>query len=245
MNDDDAGAPPKPIDVSATLGADSTDGETAHNPEPASEDEAASTFKPQAMRSGEALEGGSGALQGSFSTTETVPQHIENVRTQLGTINKFFYGRDVQKIQRAHVLKLAKELFDYQFQDMQHLLLLGMDVQKKRRFVQYLQETKDIQDKIQRQSAQAQLAMINTMFDMRLEAFRAKKERDELLVASYRKGDMDEAQYKRSLRDNETMIRAHEDRLNHTMDQLITRHSQFLYETLALFKTDLITGGKI
>lgn len=181
----------------------------------------------------------------SFKSDQSIPQHMERVRQQLGVINRYIESRATQKIQRDHVIRLAKAFFDFQFQDLQHHLLLEMDVQKKRRFVQYLAATKEVQNKLQRHSAEAQLALIETMFDMRMEAFRSQRERDDRISRTYRSGGMSREQYDRAIRDSLTLTNEQEQRLNQTMDKMIERHSQFLFQTLSLFKTDLINDGKI
>jgi hypothetical protein len=89
----------------------------------------------------------------NFDPNMTVPEYVRGTLKQLSTIQQYCHGRDVQKIKRSQVLQITKELFEYQLKDMQHLLLLGMDVQKKTRFIQYLETIKALQNRIQRESA--------------------------------------------------------------------------------------------
>lgn len=186
----------------------------------------------------------SAPFEDSFSN-ESVPQHIERVKGQLGTISRFIQGHAVEKIQRKHVIKLTAALFDYQYQDMRHLLLLSMDAQKTRRFVQYLEATDEIRTKLQEQSAQAQLAIVDTMFDQRLAAFRAQQNRDGKSTSAFKRGEMNRAQYDRALSNSQELTDRHEESLNNTAAEMITRHIELLFETLSLFKTDLIKSGRI
>ncbi|HEY0311724.1 MAG TPA: hypothetical protein VGC56_04440 [Allosphingosinicella sp.] len=236
MGADNADDGPKPIDPDEILGPDS---------DSPVDDTADRSWVRRRSPGPDAGPVGSQAMDGNFDAAVSVPQHIERVREQLGTINRFIQGRAIQRIQREHVIKLARALFDYQYQDMQHLLLLGMDVQKKRRFAQYMSATKDIQDRIQRQSAEAQLSLLNTMFDMRLKAFEAQRDRDSRIRSAYKQGGMSKEQHDRALADSKQMTDEHEQRLNETMEAMIERHSQFLFHTLSLFKTDLLTNGKL
>lgn|SRR3989338_6000879 len=190
-------------------------------------------------------ETGKEIMSASFDPTATVPEYIRGTLQQLSTIQKFFHGRDVQKIQRNQVLKLTRELFEYQYKDMQHLLLLGMDVQKKTRFVQYLNATKSLQNRIQKESAEALLAVVETMFENRMEAYKSKNKRDLQFDEMHKKGVLDKKQYEKSKRDNEARIDEHVDRLDQTGQLLITRHTEFLYKTLELFKTKLIESGML
>jgi hypothetical protein len=188
---------------------------------------------------------GNEIMSASFDPTLTVPEYIRGTFEQLSRIQQFFVGRDMQKIQRSQVLKVCKELFAYQYQDMQHVLMLGMDIQKKVRFAQYLNATKTLQIRIQNESAEAQRNVIATMFDNRVEAIKAKSKRDIEFDKLYRQGIIDKKQYEWAKDDNEKMLDEHISKLNGTMQMLIARHLEFLYKTLELFKTKLIEKGMI
>lgn len=188
-------------------------------------------------------EPGHGIMSAGFNATVTVPEYIQGTLEQLSSIQRFFHGKDVQKVQRAQVLRLTKELFDYQYKDMQHLLLLGMDVQKKTRFVQYLNATKSLQNRIQNESAEAQRAVVSTMFENLIEAYKAKNKRDVEFDRMYKRGILDKKQWEKSKMANEATTDEHVERLNQTMKLLITRHAEFLHKTLELFKTKLIESG--
>jgi hypothetical protein len=231
---------PDPLDPEQIVGGDAS---------PANDEEDERTPNSAVFRFGAARKPTGKALtpspmEESFSN-ESVPEHIDNVRRQLGVISRFIQGRAVEKIQREHVIKLTAALFDFQYQDMRHVLLLSMDAQKGRRFVQYLEATDEIRTRLQEQSAQAQLSIVETMFDQRLLAFRAQRARDQKSAAAYQRGEMNKEQHERALWDSQELTDQHEARLNQTVEEMLTRHSELLYETLALFKTDLIKSGKL
>ena len=182
-------------------------------------------------------------LQASFNTTASVPDYIRGTLAQLNGIYKFMHGLDLQRLQRDQVMKLTEELFAYQYKDMQHVLLLGMDVQKKTRFVQYLEATKSLQNRIQRGSADAQLAVIATMFGSWTDAFKAQNKRDAELDQMAKGGIISRKQYEMSKLENQQQTNDHIQRLKRTADMLIATHSEFLYKTLELFKTKLIESG--
>lgn len=181
----------------------------------------------------------------AFDPRQTVPTYLQGTFNQLSIIQKFLHNKDVQHIQRNQVLKLTKELFNYQYQDMQHLLTLGMDVQKKDRFLQYLNATKNMQDRLQRESSDSQLAVIDTYFENRLDAQKAKANRIIEFEKLYKKGDLDQNQYEQFLRDNESETEQHIERIHATMKLMIARHGEFLNATLELFKTKLLREGWI
>jgi len=181
------------------------------------------------------------AMVGTFNPNATVPEYIRGTLDQLNGIQKYFHGRDVQKLSRSQVLKITRELFEYQYKDMQHLLTLGMDVQKKTRFLQYMNATKNLQIKIQNESAEAQATVIATMFDNRVETYKAKNKRDAEFTKLYKQGSLDKQQYEQSLKDNERICEEQIQRLNDTQKMLIVRHTEFLYHTLELFKADAIS----
>jgi hypothetical protein len=184
-------------------------------------------------------------MAGSFNPNATVPEYIRGTMEQLNGIQKYFHGRDVQKLSRGQVLKITRELFEYQYKDMQHLLTLGMDVQKKTRFLQYMNATKNLQNKIQRESAEAQATVIATMFDNRVDAYKAKNKRDADFEKMYRQGVIDKKQYEQSIKDNERLADEQIHRLNETQKLLIVRHTEFLHHTLELFKAEAISQGVI
>lgn len=238
---DDLGAKPKDLDPEEILDLDKLE-KTAHEVEQAVASPNYNGARDQTL-SVRRSEGGARIMNANFDSTATVPEYIRGTLDQLNGLQKFFHGRDVQKIQRTQVMKLTRELFDYQYKDMQHVLMLGMDVQKKTRFIQYLNATKSLQNRIQRESAEAQLAIVGTLFENRFEAFQDKNGRDAEMLRMYQKGILDKSQYERSKKDNETRIDEHVQRLDQTANVLIQRHSEFLYTTLELFKTKLIESG--
>jgi hypothetical protein len=235
---DEAGAKPEDLDPAAILEAE----KTAQDVEQRVAGPNYNGVREQAI-SVRRPDGGGSIMHASFDATATVPEYIRGTLQQLNGLQKFFHGRDVQKIQRTQVMKLTRELFEYQYKDMQHVLMLGMDVQKKTRFIQYLNATKSLQNRIQHESAEAQLAIIDTMFENRMEAFKNKNARDVDLERMHQRGILDKGQYERSKRDNETRIDEQVQRLDQTADVLIKRHTEFLYTTLELFKTKLIENG--
>ena len=184
------------------------------------------------------------AMEEGFSN-ESVPEHIDRVKKQLGVISTYLQGRAVERIQRDHVIKLTQKLFDYQLQDMQHVLMLSMDAQKARRFVEYLRATDGIRKQLQEQSAKAQLSVVDTMYEQRWTAFRAQYERDRKSTAAYQRGHMNKRQYDRAIHDSQELTDQHEMRLNQTVEEMITRHSELLFETLKLFATDRISRGQL
>jgi hypothetical protein len=188
---------------------------------------------------------GNEVMSASFDPTLTVPEYIRGTLQQLSRIQLFFADRSIQKIKRQQVLKVCEELFAYQYQDMQHVLTLGMDIQKKVRFAQYLSATKTLQIRIQNESAEAQRNVIATMFDNRVEAIKAKSKRDTEFDQLYKQGILDEKHYKWAKDDNEKTLDEHIRKIDGTMQMLITRHLEFLYKTLDLFKTKLIEKGMI
>ena len=256
MPDEELGAKPKPIDFDVSIEnvdegkldefAKDIEGQidSPNLDIPRSKQVPYAGRKQTVVESSDRDQGGE-ILSASFSSEATVPQYIRGTYEQLGGLQKWLHGRDLQKLQRDQVMKLTQDLFEYQYKDMQHILMLGMDVQKKTRFVQYLNATKSLQNRIQKESARAQLAVIDTLFTNRYDAYRSKNNRDIELQEMRKKGLLDEKQYQRSIEDNERMVDEQVDRIDETANMLITRHSEFLYKTLELFKTRLIEGGML
>lgn len=182
-------------------------------------------------------------MTASFDQSSSVPEYIRGTLEQLSGIHKFIHKAGLHNLQRAQIKKLTKELFDYQYKDMQHVLLLGMDIQKKTRFVQYLSATKSLQHRIQRESSEAQAAIIETMFDSQLEAYMVMNRREAKLKSMLSKNEISERQYEKTRADNARETDAHVERLKKISDLLITRHGEFLFKTLELFKTKLIDNN--
>ena len=251
MSADEAGKKPDNIDPEKLLKLEEV-GEQVNDSLPPQEESAperhprsSSSYSAPRKIGSESGNSSSRIMQGAFDPNSTVPDHIRGTRDQLNIIHQYFHSRDVQKIQRKHVLQLTQELFEYQLKDMQHLLTLGMDVQKKTRFVQYLNATKSLQNRIQKESAEAMLAVMNTMFDNRLDAYAEKNKRDKQLDDLYQRGEIDKKQFDRTKTDNDVMTDEQEQRLRQTADMLITRHSEFLFQTLELFKAKLIQSDML
>ena len=176
----------------------------------------------------------------NFESSGNITQHIEKVRGQLGIIGTFLHDREVRSIQRKHVAKLAKELFRYQFDDLQHHLMLNMDIQKKRRFVQYMESSKEIQHQIQSKSAESQTQLINTLFESRLSAYEEKSNREGKFADALKRGKLTRPQYLREVELSSQMFEEHLQRIWQTAEDMIANHSKFLYATLALFESDII-----
>lgn len=176
----------------------------------------------------------------NFDSSGNVASHIERVRGQLGIIGQFLHDREVRTIQRHHVAKLAKELFRYQFDDLQHHLMLNMDIQKKRRFVQYMEASKEVQHQIQSQSAESQTQLINTLFDSRMSAYEEKSKREAEFSDALQRGRLNASQYSREIELSNQMFEEHLQRIWQTAEDMIANHSKFLYATLALFESDII-----
>jgi hypothetical protein len=249
MSDGKVGTKPTALDPGKTLSEDSGT-EDKEVLERAAEEAAKQVDEPQYPKVESEIfpptqphEIGREILAGGFNSTQSVPEYIRGTLDQLNTIQRYFVGRDMQKIQRRQVLKLCEELFQYQYQDIQHVLMLGMDIQKKTRFAQYIDASKTLQNRIQGQSATAQRLVISTMFDNRVEAFKEKNKRDSEFDRLFKKGTIDKKQYEISKVDNEKITWEHVEKLNQTMQLLIIRHTEFLYKTLELFKTKLIEKG--
>ena len=245
MSNDEIGQKPKDIDLNNILsesqpGAKETPAAKTESAEPIE----ATLSEPSSLNAAP-RERGRNVLGASFNPNATVPEYIRGTLDQLTGIQKYFHGRDVQRLSRGQVMKITRELFEFQYKDMQHLLTLGMDVQKKTRFLQYMNATKDLQNKIQKESAEAQATVIATMFDNRIEAYKTKNKRDAELSAMLKKGVLDQKQYEQSMRDNDKLTQEQVDRLNETQQMLIIRHTEFLHHTLELFKTDAIDRGII
>jgi hypothetical protein len=254
--DNEAGSPPEPLDIESIVGPEE-DSEAIDLDAVAEigSDVSRSVEKPSyevlppestALRPGSPkrpVKQGGEVLEGNFSADATVPQYLHRTMEEWGRVRKWLHGRDVRKVERKQVLALTKALLDYQYQDMQHQMMLSMDVQKKRRFAQYLAATGPLQSLIQNQSAEAQLSIANNMFENRFEAYRTKNERDVALRKMLEEGRIDRRQYDKSLRDNESYSDEHVDRLDETARIMIQRHMEFLYKTLELFQTKLIEKG--
>jgi len=243
---DHVNKPPEDLDPEAILA--NSDHATLDETE-AEADQAESTGRP-AFETGAVRRSNNGQqilgspLEEGFSN-ESVSEHISRVKNQLGVINSYLHNRAVEKIRKEEVIELTRVLVSYQLEDMKHVLMLSMSAQKARRFVQYLEATDGIRTQLQEQSAKAQLSVVDIMFDQRLAAFRAQRERNQRLATAYHRGDMNKPQYSRALRDSQELTDQHEMRLNHTAEVMIMRHSEFLEETLKLFATNLISSGKI
>ena len=247
MRTDEMGKPPQPIQPDEVLAnneeVQDIGAEVAGAIEPPTYN--AAPIRKSFSAPGDASAADGRVLQATFSPNTTVPEHLRNTMEQLGTIQRWLHGRDVQRVQRNHVIKLTRELFDYMYKDMQHMLMLSMDVQKKQRFIQYLQANRSLQNQIQHQSGEAQLAIISTMFDNRYDAYRNKNDRDIELRRMRDAGTIDDKQYRKSVADNERMIDDHIARVDQTAEVMIQRHGEFLFKTLELFQTKLIDGGHL
>lgn len=176
----------------------------------------------------------------NFNNNENVTQHIERVREQLGIIGQFVHDRDVRKVQRKHIAALTKELFRYQYDDLQHHLMLSMDVQKKKRFVQYMEASKDIQGQIQSKSAEAMSSITAQFYDNLMDGYDAKQIREGKLAQAFQGKKLREDQFRREMELSEQMFEDHRQRIIQTAEDMIANHSKFLYATMALFETDKI-----
>ena len=205
---------------------------------PASQPSPISTSKMPVNQSGDAIEG-------NFAVNQTVPERIQGTMEEWGRMRQWLHRQDVAKLERKQVMAVTKAFLDFQFQDMQHQMMLAMDTTKKTRFAQYLAAIGPLQNLIQNQSAEAQLAIANTMFDNRFEAYRTKNERDIKLKKMRSEDRVDQRQYEKTLKDNEAYSDSLVDRLDDTAKIMITRHMEFLYKTLELFETKLIEKGKL
>lgn len=246
MSEEESGGKPRPLNPDEILSKEDLDkiGESVVGSvdRPTYRDSGSSAM----MKVPPAPQGKKGDIIGTtFSPTTTVPDYLRGTFEQLGSIQRWLHSRDLQKIQRAQIKRLTKELFEYQYKDMQHLMMLGMDIQKKQRFAQYLASTRSLQNEIQQQSAEAQLAVINTLFDNMVEAFKNKNDRDREMEELRRKGIIDDRQYQRALEDNDRYIEDHLRRIDDTAKTMIIRHGEFLHETLELFQTKLIGAGHL
>lgn len=182
----------------------------------------------------------SGKLPSDFKYSVSPEQYIENVTSRLGGLQKWLHDVEVSKIRKDHVIRVARAMFDFHYQDMQHVMVLGMDVAKKTRFHQYLQATAELSKAMQKQSAEAQLSVIGNLADQLLTADIDRNKRTKALEERIAAGDITQEQsgVHRQIYDkfyDELRVE-----LDNTAKSMIAQHVEFLRKTMETFESTVI-----
>lgn len=180
----------------------------------------------------------------NFKTSTTPEEYIENGVARLRGLQRFLHDVEVSKIRKDHVIKVAKAMFEFHYQDMQHLLTLGMDVQKKKRFEQYMVATNDLQSSIQIKSGEAQLKVIENLIGQMQDADTTRNKKYNDLVSMASSGTLSHEQVAAHKRVHDKFFNALLAQLESTADLMIDQHKKFLSSTLALFQEKLIEEGR-
>jgi len=180
----------------------------------------------------------------NFKPSTTPEEYIENGVARLRGLQRWLHDVEVSKIRKDHVIKVAKAMFDFHYQDMQHLLTLGMDVQKKKRFEQYMVATNDLQSSIQKKSGDAQRRVIENLIDQMVEADTTRNQKYKELESKVASGTLKPDQIAAHKRIHDKFFDALLVQLDTTADSMIDQHKKFLSSTLALFQEKLIEEGR-
>jgi hypothetical protein len=178
-----------------------------------------------------------------FSKNMTPDDYINNALSQLGAVRRFISESDVGKLKAENVKKLSQLMIDYQYQDMKHLMTLGMDAQKKHRFVQYMEATKSLQQAIQVQSGAAIQAIIDGLIKNKIEAASSHNKQSTRLNQMVSEGKMTITQMEEIKRVNDEFTKRQNSELDKTAEIMMTRHIEHLLRTLELFRSTLIKEG--
>lgn len=181
-----------------------------------------------------------GALPMSFKPSTSPEEYIENTTARLRGLQKFIHDVEVSKIRKDHVIKIARQMFDFHYQDMQHVMLLGMDIAKKARFRQYMEAVSQLGDAIQLQSGDAQISIIGNMVDQLFKADIERNKKNKLLESKIKSGELTQAQGAAHREIYDEFYDKIRGELRNTADLMTKQHLEFLQKTMETFKSEVI-----
>jgi hypothetical protein len=180
-----------------------------------------------------------GALDGTFSA-DSPDEQLRGMSRQLGMLRRWMLQNAVQKLTKDHAIEIAKQIFRYQYMDIQQKLMLGLDVEKKRTYLEYLKANKEIQARVQGEGADAVGLVAEQLLDTRQNILTRWNTRVRNLNLKLQKQDLTDAQHQEELSVVEAVHRKEFEVAMQTAERLIDNHGKLIETTLSLFKDKLI-----
>lgn len=162
------------------------------------------------------------------------------VRDSLGLVQRFFYDSRMQNIQRRQAIKIAQTLFEAEYQSLVQQITLGLDVAKKRIFIEYLRSNKELQKEIQRLAGEAVEDMTGVLMDVRTNAFRNAQVQAKKIEEAYKTGALTREQAAEELEVIATLRDQNLEDSLQTYTIMRENHLTLVARTLELFKEDVI-----
>jgi hypothetical protein len=181
-----------------------------------------------------------GELPVVFKPSLTPDEYVENSAARLNGLQKWLHDAEVSKIRKDHIIKVARAMFEFHYQDMQHVLVLGMDVGKKIRFQQYMTATAKLSHTIQRQSSEAQSNVIQNLVDQLVRADMDRNKNGKSIDAKVSSGKLTVEQGEVHKKIHSEFYDALRLELRNTSSVMINQHKEFLHKTLESFKAGLL-----
>jgi len=177
--------------------------------------------------------------------TSIIPSHdpaalAVHTRDSLGLVQRFFYDRRMQNLQRHQAIKVAKAIYEAEYEYIIQQITLGLDIAKKRVFIEYLSANRDLQREIQRMAGDAVIVMVDVLQDVKMNVYENAARQAEKIRNAVRRGVMSELQAREEL---EKLAQLRDQNLEDAVlayNTMRKNHMGLLQKTLELFSRDLV-----
>lgn len=172
-------------------------------------------------------------------------EFVAETRSSLGLLRQILFDHRLEGIRKDHALRLAKQIFEYEYQICQLRLTMSMDIEKRRTFIQYMNASQELQKSVLQVFGRAVEDLGETLFDVRISLLEGFERRRRDLEGKFQQGVLDADQIAREYDILETeRERALEEVLKGAL-QMHQNNSKLLEDTLVLLRDELVSKGEL
>lgn len=173
-------------------------------------------------------------------TDKNVPMYIRDAQETMSFVQKLRYNGLMNKEIPKQLTKIATDMLRKQQEQIEHKLMLGLDLEKKRLFNEHLTQTGSIQQSIIQHSTQATDNLIRVMNHAFDNAFKTESERVVKLEKMKQQGFIDDERYQEEVERTRRWTARAIDSAETKIALILEKHGEAFARTLELFKQEHI-----
>lgn len=182
------------------------------------------------------------ALDGQFTAPK---QQLQEHKQSLSPWQGFLFNREVGRLRREEALKIAKAVFEHEFEAIVQKLTLALDIEKKKTFIEYMRRTASLQRDLQKLDTAACLSLQQSLMEINVQIYTISNRNEQVINELLTKGVITQQQADQERAKNQELCERNLSGALATLDHMWDNHKQLLEHTLRIFLNELTTRGKL
>lgn len=176
-------------------------------------------------------------LDGIFRPSN-VGRYVEEARETMNFLSRWQFDITRSKELKKQVSAIARDVLIKQREQMQQKLMLSLDAEKKRLFVEYMKHVDVIQQDMVEFSAEAAQSLTEVMYKMIDESLRLKGKRLRELAERRKNGEISDDDYDEEYERTMRWSKTSRDNVEAKVALILEKQARAFEKTIELFKTE-------